>query len=253
MGAASAEDVASAVCREVALQLRGMRLVACARAEDDAALADAAVVHHGTLLGDAGTDQCSDERTRRAAGARTGNRTGERSRDHQADTRDDNRGGRREQRSEGGSDPHPCCTAHAGALGCLRAGLELSPGLHLAKVALTGLVRHDDADVVRLVPVLAREVVVRTTGLFGTVVQPGHQVAVARAAPIPRRLWLADRVVCILARAAGRAVGFVEHVVAGLSRTSFSIFELALALGTAVSGDRARGVFGRALGALAEG
>src|SRR5918995_47549 len=213
MGAASAEDVASAVCREVALQFRGMRLVPRARAEDDAALADAAVVHHGTLLGDAGTDQCSD----------------------------------------GGSDPHPCCTAHAGALGCLRAGLELSPGLHLAKVALTGVVRHDDADVVRLVPVLAREVVVGTTGLFGTVVQPGHQVAVARAAPIPRRLWLADRVVGILARAAGRAVGFVEHVVAGLSRTSFSIFELALALGTAVSGDRARGVFGRALGALAEG
>ena len=70
MGAASAEDVASAVCREVALQLLGMRLVPRACAKDDAALADAAVVFRGALFGDAGADQYSDERTRSAAGAR---------------------------------------------------------------------------------------------------------------------------------------------------------------------------------------
>ena len=53
-------------------------------------------------------------------------------------------------------------------------------------------------------------------------------------------------------RSAGHAVGFVEHVVAGLSRTSFSILELALALEAAVSGDRAGGVLGRTLGAFGD-
>ena len=56
------QHVARTVAGEVALQLGGVRFVARARAQDDAALVDTALVSSGPLLGNARADQRAEQR-----------------------------------------------------------------------------------------------------------------------------------------------------------------------------------------------
>src|SRR4051794_22484154 len=100
-------DVASAVRREIALELHRVCLVAGAGAEDDAAVTDAAVVDLRALLGNARADQRAEQRACRAPRAGTRDRAGDWTGDDQADPRNRDRAGCREERSE--------CGAHAKA------------------------------------------------------------------------------------------------------------------------------------------
>src|SRR5688572_25646284 len=156
--------IPGAITREVALELGRVHVILCARPEDDAALLQPAFVLGSAILRNARANERSDERSCGATGACAGDSARDRAGDDQAETRNGNRRGRRDQGTERRTDADTNSPADTGAFGRLGAVLEFLPRLDVTEMAFARLIRHDHADVVRLVPVTCRQILVGLAG-----------------------------------------------------------------------------------------
>src|SRR5262249_31957675 len=153
------------------------------RAEDDTALVDALLILDGAFLGNARSDEGAEKAARRAARARARERGCERTGDDETEAWEKNVGAdgsdaadyRAKRPADGAADAH--------AFKRLRALLVFHPVETRIRieVALAGVIRHEDADVVGLVAVTRRQVRICALGVLGPVVESRHE---ARAIPL---------------------------------------------------------------------
>lgn len=144
---AGADDVLAGVIGPAAFDVQRVFGAARLDAHQDAAILDAFFVVLDAFFGNAGPDQRANQAAGQAASAGAGQRCGQRTGHHQADAGQDQRGADRGHAGQHGADGAANAGAHAGAFGCLAAQFSFRVG----EVALAGVVRHHQGDIVLVV------------------------------------------------------------------------------------------------------